>query len=1147
MKNISLHLISPVLVLLILLGGATALKAQETASTKTQPTIAVLGTTSELSDLCALVEAGLFRKGIVLVERAKIDSILNEQKLTAAGLIERDNLLKLGQLIRADGFLLISVEENSETKENPSQKVLPLLRIRLVDTAHGIRFLDTLEEWDSKKLKEIAERITGNVATISPKLTLPPDEAIPIGIVGIHRVELDERYQWLTRALPIMLSARLNKEPRIIMLEREDLKTLLDEKLLTQGKDSKFWNSTVLIDGYLRREGKEDIKLQLQMRDFSGEERGQFTGLVNTEESLKIIDEVVSNIIQRLSNTSSKIVWSPKKEAEEFFRKGDLLKKHGRHKDAIEPLEAAYALQSENILYTGALFENEWNTRVIQGSWPKETGISYYSDLELAELVYRLIRQINKGYEDGSLPASEVFKWEELIGKGGVLKRGYLVNSASASTQEVRDVNRESRRIWIDTLRKVIKENAADDRQSDYVYENIAYISSDNADELMQNFKKTVNELIMPPGKGGKYKSFDKRYDCCRSILTLIPHLWGPHALSEESQLRDQSEKFKELWIEYVKELSETEDPLVRFSGCVSLGQILERGSLEAREYCLEAIDTLLTELKSPNEPLSGWYKEEIRSQMKDCIRLAGFTHDKELDIFERIYEPLMENKDCLNLALWGPHYVSCHQSLFSRTEEEERRYVKLLGEIVAVLEDCKDNSRVFKTLTGIRDYLSRVRKKFPELEPVNKPLPFQVAVLLSNEHWPSGNRFFDYSRVILKDNMLWVAFAESYEEPIIGLAGINLEKKELTSLWHTKLSDRSIEFPCFSYPLAPLLSTINGIAISEDVSYVAVWGIGVIKFPGSSVPGMKYFANPEIITEKDGLPSISITSMAGDKDKLWIAYGGTEKRSRFNRVYDTPYGVAEKDSGLGVYTPKTGHWNAILCSTLRTDDNPFNSGKPYMIFDLAFSPKRDKLFFIVGTQASETAKKSDEMDEYRGLWKIDVNTKKPRFLWYGQKLPGYPKTLALGYLFDSGDKWWLKGLYSLIEVNPDSEKMRIVLGYEKLYREGRNPQPELEIDHSFSEKKIPIGFLMTSLGTGNVDCRCSAIYNDRFWGRLGETQLITIHKDGKGMEDAQIIDNNILNGEKVLYFFSAPYGLIAIGNGVVGLVETESIDIKNE
>jgi hypothetical protein len=135
--------------------------------------------------------------------------------------------------------------------------------------------------------------------------------------------------------------------------------------------------------------------------------------------------------------------WEPEREAAAFFRQGQLLYEHGRYADAIEPLETARAMQPGKVFYAGAVLANEWDARYRKREYfyPGGTGISYYSDLELAELVSRLVRQIRDGYEDGSLSLNDIYShWARpgrLLGAGPGGK-DYLTNPASVSTDQIK-------------------------------------------------------------------------------------------------------------------------------------------------------------------------------------------------------------------------------------------------------------------------------------------------------------------------------------------------------------------------------------------------------------------------------------------------------------------------------------------------------------------------------------------------------------------------------------------------------------------------------------------------------------------------------------------------------------------------------------
>jgi hypothetical protein len=48
--------------------------------------------------------------------------------------------------------------------------------------------------------------------------------------------------------------------------------------------------------------------------------------------------------------------------------------------------------------------------------------------------------------------------------------------------------------------------------------------------------------------------------------------------------------------------------------------------------------------------------------------------------------------------------------------------------------------------------------------------------------------------------------------------------------------------------------------------------------------------------------------------------------------------------------------------------------------------------------------------------------------------------------------------------------------------------------------------------------------------------------RNSKIFDQSKIVDRNILNGEYAETFIRTPYGLVAIGEGTVGLIETEKV-----
>ncbi|MHC4186174.1 MAG: CsgG/HfaB family protein, partial [Planctomycetota bacterium] len=135
--------------------------ADSHAASDTAVTVALIADKTfdlDKSPLVSLLEARLSEEpNLVLLERHEIDKILQEQQFSAAGLVRREAVIKVGQLLRADALVLLSTEDGEEAGQNK------LLRVRLVETAHGLRLLDTYEQWDTPKLEETAQRITAKI------------------------------------------------------------------------------------------------------------------------------------------------------------------------------------------------------------------------------------------------------------------------------------------------------------------------------------------------------------------------------------------------------------------------------------------------------------------------------------------------------------------------------------------------------------------------------------------------------------------------------------------------------------------------------------------------------------------------------------------------------------------------------------------------------------------------------------------------------------------------------------------------------------------------------------------------------------------------------------------------------------------------
>jgi hypothetical protein len=332
-----------------------------------------------------------------------------------------------------------------------------------------------------------------------------------------------------------------------------------------------------LIDGYQQPGDGKELRMRLQLKRASGDEIAAFTVSVKSGQPSLAVDKVAGEMIRELLDAPPATNWEPEREAAAFFRQGQLLYEHGRYADAIEPLETARAMQPGKVFYAGAVLASEWDARYRKREYfyPGGTGISYYSDLELAELVSRLVRQIRDGYEDGSLSLSDIYShWARpgrLLGAGPGGK-DYLTNPASVSTDQIKQINRENRRIWIETMDKALRRQLVDER---YPHKNrrvrmrLVWANSDEPVEVMAHLKKACDEYAVP-SVTGHIESNNERIELNRQALhdefrRVLPGYF------EVTHLRGGSEELLKLWREYLDESNQVEHTLAGFNRYVSL------------------------------------------------------------------------------------------------------------------------------------------------------------------------------------------------------------------------------------------------------------------------------------------------------------------------------------------------------------------------------------------------------------------------------------------------------------------------------------------------------------------------------------------------------------------------------------------------
>lgn len=287
------------------------------ASSTNTPRVGVLGD-SALAAAADMLTVRLSALGNVeVLERQEIGRILKEHELGLAGVTRADSL-RVGSLLKADGLVFLKLAEVQDGAKE--------VAVRLVAVDPGVLVLSMhyptndvfmrLDDW-AKSSAAILERSL-------PKIAVSRSEAIPVSMMRI-RSELGSAYAArLEDGFNHAMFLRLMHEPRVFVLERENLKRL-DEEKSWAGDAPGFWTGGRLVDGVIKYDlvTTNSVSVSVNLRD-RNETSGAGTKVVRETGDVDRLSELADRVVTRLdlggvtTNKASK--WDPVTEGREFFR-----------------------------------------------------------------------------------------------------------------------------------------------------------------------------------------------------------------------------------------------------------------------------------------------------------------------------------------------------------------------------------------------------------------------------------------------------------------------------------------------------------------------------------------------------------------------------------------------------------------------------------------------------------------------------------------------------------------------------------------------------------------------------------------------------------------------------------------------------------
>ena len=264
-----------------------------------------------LSDAGARKEADLLMVELQkakcdLVERDEIGRVLREQGLTVAGLTDKDSL-RLGQLLKADGLLLLSAPTN-EVRTARLLAVAPGVVLWFAEFAAPDKPEPKRPPWTTLAASALEIYL--------PKLAVKPGAAVPVSLLRIRPAFDTASMGRLAADLNRLLLLRLLREPALFVLEREKLQQARIEADLT-GQTTNFWTGTYVVDGVVRYDLAQtnQVAFSLSVRPPGDGQATEWVEAGSVSDLAQLVERAVAKLCAAVDAKDSAAPWDRQAEA----------------------------------------------------------------------------------------------------------------------------------------------------------------------------------------------------------------------------------------------------------------------------------------------------------------------------------------------------------------------------------------------------------------------------------------------------------------------------------------------------------------------------------------------------------------------------------------------------------------------------------------------------------------------------------------------------------------------------------------------------------------------------------------------------------------------------------------------------------------
>ncbi|MHB9140059.1 MAG: hypothetical protein ACYC4Q_11715, partial [Victivallaceae bacterium] len=284
--------------------------------------------------------AELTGQKVICLERAEIKKVLEEQKLSASGLVNPANIVKCCRLLKVDVFAVIVCSTKNQTP----------VGLIVFDTRLGLRLADvSLPEKFEDQVKTTADTV---ISAISKKQQLNDGKLKLISFLPLKLIALQGREAASARTMELLVMQHLGQNQRFLLqerfflLERSQLDFLVKERTLHPDVGSQLLTGSLFIqfESELSGEKEKPLIMKLFVKDIFGKVYFSLKEAYAIDAEIKAAERLAVETSKQLGAVVVSDSFGRKAEADKYVSEFHIAYNNGMYENASLMARTACAL-----------------------------------------------------------------------------------------------------------------------------------------------------------------------------------------------------------------------------------------------------------------------------------------------------------------------------------------------------------------------------------------------------------------------------------------------------------------------------------------------------------------------------------------------------------------------------------------------------------------------------------------------------------------------------------------------------------------------------------------------------------------------------------------------------------------------------------